>query len=372
MASRRSQFDMKDSVSGKLDEHWKGRKATLERFKVKLPDITESIDPSLHEYHVVINKWKRFDRERNGISANSLKMLATCIRTWDSYCAENGVYSIPVNTEFFMSFLMQKVSEGKSVNTIKQYYAQLSYFFGLFEDTTPLHGREVRGFLKSLINDEADISGYMVQPKQASAFRKHDFDRLVGIVDKTNLRQRRDLALVSVAYATMLREGELGRIRKKHITVHSDRKVTISRVRSKTSSTVKPKLIQEQFAEVFLLFYQPFSQQLSEDDFIFSHMSRSGKALNPTVPCSGRAVDSAFQRLYNLLLQDGHKFASLCERPWSGHSGRVGGVQDGYLIKNLSITQLMQSGDWTSVQMPMRYLRNIDTEDLATVSLQLS
>ncbi len=199
----------------------------------------------------MLSRWNRFDRERHGISANSLKMLATCIRTWDSYCARNGAYSIPVNTEFFMSFLMDKVFEGKSVNTIKQYYAQLCYFFGLFEDITPLHGKEIRGFLKSLINDEADISGRMIQPKQASAFRKHDFDRLTVIVDQSNLLQRRDLALVATAYATMLREGELGKVRKKHVDVHSDCKVLISRVRSKTTTTVKPKLIQNEFAQVF-------------------------------------------------------------------------------------------------------------------------
>lgn len=238
MPNRRSQFELSDSLYGKLDEKWKGRKSALERFKIQLPDISSSIDPSLANWREVLQRWKRFDRERHGISANSLKMLATCIRTWDSYCASNGVYSIPVNTEFFMSFLMHKVFEGKSINTIKQYYAQLCYFFGLFDDITPLQGKEVRGFLKSLINDEADIAGRMIQPKQAAAFRKHDFDRLLEIVDYHDLRQRRDLALVSVAYATMLREGELGKIRKKHVFIHSKNKVTISRVRSKTTTTV--------------------------------------------------------------------------------------------------------------------------------------
>ena len=54
---------------------------------------------------------------------------------------------------------------------------------------------------------------------------------------------------------------------------------------------------------------------------------------------------------------------------WSGHSSRVGTLQDGYKA-GLSLTQLIQLGDWKSNEMVLRYLRGLSNDNSPNLLLQ--
>ncbi|CAK3893915.1 hypothetical protein VCRA2120O258_350031 [Vibrio crassostreae] len=86
---------------------------------------------------------------------------------------------------------------------------------------------------------------------------------------------------------------------------------------------------------------------------------------------SGMTIDRIYQRAHEVLLEsgdivisgDGHRDV------WSGHSSRVGALQDGYHA-GLSLTQLIQLGDWKSNEMVLRYLRGLDNDKSPNVLLQ--
>ena len=86
---------------------------------------------------------------------------------------------------------------------------------------------------------------------------------------------------------------------------------------------------------------------------------------------SGMTIDRIYQRAHEKLEKEsdivtrgvGHRDI------WSGHSSRVGALQDGYTA-GLSLTQLIQLGDWKSNEMVLRYLRGLSNDQSPNLLLQ--
>jgi hypothetical protein len=82
-------------------------------------------------------------------------------------------------------------------------------------------------------------------------------------------------------------------------------------------------------------------------------------------------IDRIYQRAHELLAELGDIVTSTeaHRKVWSGHSSRVGALQDGYHA-GLSLTQLIQLGDWKSDTMVLRYLRGLDNDHSPNLLLQ--
>jgi len=146
-------------------------------------------------------------------------MLAFVVRKWDEYCKSESLYSFPVNEHLLLNwFKGLKIEFNVKINSLKQYRAQLSLFHKIMgvEDVTKLPA--FNSFFKSLLKDEMELTGSQVIELQAKPFRKHHLDRLMKLWGNDKLAmQYRDLTVLTVAYGTLLRENEIGKIRKKNI-----------------------------------------------------------------------------------------------------------------------------------------------------------
>lgn len=75
-------------------------------------------------------------------------------------------------------------------------------------------------FFHSLAKDEMELTGSQVIELQAKPFCKH---HLLQLMDRcgehTQPLRYRDLTVLTVAYGTLLREGEIGNIRKKNTSL---------------------------------------------------------------------------------------------------------------------------------------------------------
>lgn len=374
--NKQNQVTLSQSKSQqKTDEQWANQKIKLRRFQLNFPNLSESFDPNWCDLEVALRNLHEFEESRGGLSANTLSMLAFVTNKWDQYCKSIQAYSFPIHAPTLLTwFKSLKLDQGLKINTLKQYRAQLSLFHKLMgvEDTTK--APTLAMFFKSLAKDEMELTGTQVIELQAKPFRKSHLEQLMqrwGTLHHPILF--RDLTVLTIAYGTLLREGEIGKIRKKHVIILESGDINIERVTSKTSITPEPKRLTGKFANIVNQYLTHYCHGLAENDFIFSWLTVKGARPEKyrQTPMSGMTVDRIYQRAHHSLYGDhAKKNLGISHRHvWSGHSSRVGALQDGYQA-GLNLTQLIQLGDWKSNEMVLRYLRGLDNELSPNLVLQ--
>ncbi|WP_305843198.1 tyrosine-type recombinase/integrase [Photobacterium leiognathi] len=359
----------------KVKQLWRQQQKNLKRFKLNFPDLSDSFSPDWIELPEVLKKLKEFDVTRGGYSHHTLKMLSLVLRKWDTYCKSESLYTFPISPEILLGWFQGLKLTGMSINTLKQYRAQLSLFHTVMQvdDATKYPG--LRHFFKSLAKDEMEITGSQVIELQAKPFRKSHLIKLMNYWgDYEKPLPYRDLTVLTVAYGTLLREGEIGSIRKKHINILENGDVNIERVTSKTSISPEPKRLTGRFAEIVYQYLTLYCKNLDSEDFIFCWLTKQGNrpVSYRQTPMSGMTIDRIYQRAHKTLYSECDTVTSGCaqRKIWSGHSSRVGALQDGYAA-GLSLTQLIQLGDWKSNTMVLRYLRGLTNDTSPNVLLQI-
>ncbi|PMH44791.1 integrase [Vibrio sp. 10N.286.49.B3] len=356
------------------EQLWDENKQSLKRFKLNFPDLSDSFAPDWLLLPTALANLQQFEDNRGGLSANTLKMLAFVIRKWDAFCKNESLYSFPIQPTFLANWFKALRLEGLSINSVKQYRAQLSLFHKLMgiEDLTkdPI----IATFFKSLAKDEMELTGSQIIELQAKPFRKHHLNKLMQLWGNEGYAIAfRDLTLLTVAYGTLLREGEIGNIRKKHVKILDNGDINIERVTSKTSVSPEPKRLTGRFSSIVRTYLSRYCSGLDDNDFIFCWLTTLGQrpAAYRQTPMSGMTVDRIYQRAHTLLEKQGDVVTSSHAHRdiWSGHSSRVGALQDGYAA-GLSLTQLIQLGDWKSNTMVLRYLRGLDNQNSPNLLLQ--
>lgn len=357
-----------------VTQQWREKQQQLKRFKLNFPDLSNSFDPNWFLLPAVMIQLQHFETTRGGYSPHTLKMLALVLRKWDEYCHAEAIYSFPISPPILLGWLQGLKLEGLSINTLKQYRAQLSLFHTLMAVDDVTKQPMIRHFFHSLAKDEMEITGSQVIELQAKPFRKH---HLLLLMDRwgnhTQPLRYRDLTVLTVAYGTLLREGEIGKIRKKHINILDNGDINIERVTSKTSISPEPKRLTGRFSAILNRYIVTYCKALDDEDFIFCWLTTQGKrpAGYRQTPMSGMTVDRIYQRAHDALnVESDNVTKGAAQRDiWSGHSSRVGALQDGYAA-GLSLTQLIQLGDWKSNVMVLRYLRGLANDDSPNLLLQ--
>lgn len=375
--SRQSQLSTSSSpsIDQAVEQQWRHQQQTLKRFTVALPDLSNSFDPEMDELPAVLKRLAEFDENRAGKSFNTIRMLAFVLRTWDQHCQSLALYSFPVNPDVLLNWFKALKLGRRSINTISQYRAQLSLFHKIMaiEDMTR-HPR-IDSFFASLKKDQAELSGEQVVELQARPFKKEHLRLLISRWDDTSKPLLyRDLTVLAIAYGTLLRESEIGAIRLRHIEILSSGEINIERVSAKTCISPEPKRLTRQFADIVQQYISLFCSDLDPDDYLFSWLTVTGKRplKYRQTAMSGMTIDRIYQRAAKELdmcyavTTNKHKSRAV----WSGHSSRVGALQDGYMA-GMSLTQLIQLGDWKSNEMVLRYLRGLDNGDSPNMALQM-
>lgn len=357
-----------------IKDEWSKRQANLKRFRVTLPDLSDSFAPDWPEHARVLQKLQAFDEQRGGLSTNTIKMLAFVVRKWDAYCQAEAMYSFPINETILLHWFRSLKLDGIQINTLKQYRAQLSLFHKIMGIDDITKQPSVKAFFTSLPKDEIETTGEQLIDLQAKPFRKIHLNKLMDTWGNPHYPlQFRDLTVLTVAYGTLLRESEIGAIRKRHVILLENGDINIERVSSKSSISPEPKRLTGRFAEVLRTYLITYCESLKDYEYIFCWLTPKGlrPAAYRETPMSGMTIDRIYQRAHHFLEQSGDVVTSKRHHRdvWSGHSSRVGALQDGYAA-GLSLTQLIQLGDWKSDSMVLRYLRGLDNDHSPNLLLQ--
>ncbi|WNY85612.1 tyrosine-type recombinase/integrase [Leclercia adecarboxylata] len=192
--------------------------------------------------------------------------------------------------------------------------------------------------------------------EQASALRELHLDQLVELWRESPLLVcRRDLALLVVAYETMLRASEVARIRCSHIRTGSDGTAILTIPITKTNHSGEPDKapLSRQAMRLVLDYLAMCNRKLEGDHYLFGKATKHNKPAYISGPLSVDTVENIFARAWEVL-----GLETLGIPRWSGHSARVGASQD-LAAEGYNTLEIMQAGRWTSERMVIRYCRDI-------------
>jgi integrase len=366
LRSQTEAFELDDDTLYQQDK----RKAGLQRFNVVLPVLNDSFDPNMSDLNAIYERMANFDIERGGLSYNTLRMMSFVIKRWDDYCKNKGAYSFPINPRVLLGWY-KHIGANLSINTIRSYRTQIGIFHrNVLTTSNPNNDPLIQDYFRALRSDLALMRGEQQVEVQAKPFRRHHLEAIKKLWGNPFYPlEFRNLTLLTIAYATSLRESEICNIRMKHIEVLGD-SIDIHRVSAKTSDSPIPKTLIGENAKTLRQFLELHCHDLKDDDFIFSKMTSLGNrpAVKRRVAMTGSTVDRIYAKAHDLVAPDDATVKGI--RPkWTGHSARIGACIDAYVDK-MEIADLIKLGDWTSPTMVMRYLKGVSKEESPNVTLQ--
>lgn len=316
----------------------------------------------------VVAQLREFVQDREAFSDNTWRQLLSVMRICVGWVKENGRTFLPMTPECLRDYLLWLQANGRASSTISAHLALIGMLHrnaGLAAPgATPLVFRVMKK-----INRTAVVSGE--RTGQAIPFRLTDLLVLDSVWSgSARLQQLRDLAFLHVAYATLLRVSEMGRLRVRDISHASDGRIVLDVGWTKTI-VMTGGLIKGlgALSSQRLMEWLAASGLINEPDaFIFSPVHRTNRAkINTDRPLSTRALEDIFARAW-------HEAGPAADvkpnknryRGWSGHSTRVGAAID-MATNRYSTAQIMQEGTWKKAETVMRYIRHVDAHSGAMV-----
>lgn len=299
---------------------------------------------------------RRFFRDKEGFSPNTLKSLFFVVKSYANWCLKRGYPWLPVEAEHCREYLFWlKDNRGRAITTISHHLAMLNMLMDI-AGLPKLTGDKTVSLGMKKLRRAAATSGE--RAGQAIPFHLTDLhaaDRMYRQMQSAVGYRNR--AFLFVAYNTMLRISEIGRIRVRDIEIRGDN-VTLYVGYTKTntvSETIKKlspdtlKAVQD-WLHISNLINQP-------DAILFSRVYKNGRVQVSDVPMSTRAIETIFKDTWIMMGRDDHGDNKGRYRQWSGHSCRVGATQD-LNRTGASLPQIMVEGGWKNTETAMRYLRH--------------
>lgn len=316
----------------------------------------------------IADRLREFVQDREAFSDNTWRQLLSVMRICADWAQQHSRTFLPMSSACLRDYLLYLQANGRATSTISTHAALISMLHrnaGLVPpNVSPLVFRAIKR-----INRTAVIQGE--RAGQAIPFRITNLLALDTAWSGTDrLLQTRDLAFLHVAYATLLRISELGRLRVRDVTRASDGRIILDVAWTKT--IVQTGGLIKALGELStsrLTEWLTVSGLLSEPDaFIFGPVHRTNKAVvSVSKPLTTRAIEDIFGRAW----QEAGSVAEVKVnknryRGWTGHSTRVGAAMD-MAAKKYSTAQIMQEGTWKKPETVMRYIRHVDAHAGAMV-----
>ncbi|MEG5932462.1 tyrosine-type recombinase/integrase [Enterobacter hormaechei] len=195
---------------------------------------------------------------------------------------------------------------------------------------------------------------------QAIPFHRTDLEALAQRwKGSARLQELRDLAFVGVAYNTMLRVAEVGRIRMQDIKFQMDGSALIKVGHTKTTLTSAGimKNLSPLVAGYVRAWVDAAGLADQPEKMLFCRVHRVNKAVPGEKPMSNEALISIFERAWMELNDHRNEPNKGRYETWTGHSCRVGACID-LLEAGASLEQIMVEGNWKSPEMVLHYLRH--------------
>jgi integrase len=302
------------------------------------------------------------DSERDGVK-NTWKTIVSNWRIFFEWCNSNNHNALPASVPTFMAFLNDKAPQYKA-NSLHIYRWAVNTIHSAAGLPSPTVAAVVKKRVKSIKESKARNAETAAQ---APAFKWVHLEALIALWGSSaRLIELRDLAIITVAYETLLRESELARIAFEHIEHTEDGRAVLTIPFTKTNQSGEVDVTMLSNEAVGIIDRYVRMAGLDEAGLLFRQIYKSGSvtvknaasaALKEPKPLSGYAIDKIFAKAYAAL--KAHDYTLVRKtNSWSGHSARVGACQD-LLAAGYSALEVQQSGRWSSIDMVYRYGRSI-------------
>lgn len=319
-----------------------------------------------------------FEKREGRFADNTVKQLKSNWARFELWCQQNGHGPLPASIETVETFF-QEHADKIHRNSIKSYCWSISKIHRITGCPDPLNDEMTKDSLgalyrQKLIRGESSV--------QASAFREHHLDKLTQLWrHSSSLILRRNLAILTVAYETMLRASELANIRFSHLEYSGDGTAVLTIPITKANHSGDPDtcLLSEEAVEIIEEYLEMAKLERSlPDAFLFAGITKHNTAMKQKKrlirpakwlknqqgrwdyrKISTQTIEVVFNQAWQTL--NLHRVGIA---PFTAHSARVGACQD-LLEDGYSILQVQQSGRWSTPAMVLRYGRGILAKDSA-------
>ncbi|WP_330544720.1 tyrosine-type recombinase/integrase (plasmid) [Aeromonas hydrophila] len=306
----------------------------------------------------------------NRAQSNTVRSLLSNWKLFARWCNENNVAGpLPAPMATVEQYLMYRFEKGLSKHSLvmDQWAIRRFHLEGGCPD--PTSEERIKGLVAKLKRDRVFIHNDLT--KQATAMRKSTLKRLVELWGgpESTLKQKRDLAMMVIAYCTLLRGSELARIKLEHFSVKSDGRGAVLMIPvSKTNHSGSPDAVflkDRQMQHVYR-YLAADGRSINDSGYLLGSVTANGrKPIRRVDPLTVQTVRDTFRRAWDATAQPGSN-----ERPFSAHSARVGAAQDLRLKDGVKIQDIMHAGRWSNESMVLRYTRNVDAEETSAVMIQ--
>lgn len=311
---------------------------------------------------------QNFIQRKQKYEHSSLHRLNNAWIVFSRWCYTHGHTPLPASTDTVERYFSDRFGvEERHRNTVRMDAWMISIIHNAAGALDPVKDEYVKDHLDSLVKEAVRNDQFI---KQAVPFNERHLDRLIERWrDSGDLLLRRNLALLAVAYESMLRAQELANIKLSHLTIHDDGHATLLIPVTKTNHSGEPNdaYLSADTVDMIFEYLSLGKTELTEGGYLFFGITKHGTRIKPKKvdgeirhsKLSTRTIVNVFDLAWRELGLDKRS-----HRPFSGHSARVGACQD-LLRAGYTIPQIQQSGRWADPQMIYRYGRDIMAEQSA-------
>jgi site-specific recombinase XerD len=257
---------------------------------------------------------------------------------FSEFCVKVGLPTLPAAANTVRDFVFDRVGMRKKPASIRRYVATIGRAHRAAGVADPTVSEAVKLALKEMSR------GMAARQRQARGLVWSEIAVFLEF-EPRNLRDRRDRALVAVAYDTLCRRQELVSLLVEDLSPAHDGSGTVLIRRSKTDVT----------GEGATAYLSPLSMRLVAE-WLQSSRQTAGPIFARIMGTSRVGTPLTAQNVTTVLRKVGQWIGlDAQERDRiSGHSVRVGAAQD-LLALNMDLPSVMQAGRWKDTRMPMKY-----------------
>lgn len=275
---------------------------------------------------------------REALAENTQRAYRIDSAAFATWCAAQGLATLPASPEAVAAFLRAESEAGKAVATIRRRAATLARMHKAAGLANPCEHELVRLALKGIARNRG------TDQRQAAALTERDAVTIRARMGDS-LRDARDLALMLVGRDLLARASELVSLAAQDIEATPDGAL-VSLRRRKTTTEARSYFIGPEAAQALRVW-----------------LERAGIAAGPvfrSINKGGRTSNAALDtRDVRRILKARATEARLTHAATvSGHSLRVGMAQD-LVAADLDVGSVMQAGGWTTPSMVARYTERL-------------
>ncbi len=303
---------------------------------------------ALAERNALVIALAEYGRKAKGaISPNTERALKADTAVFTAWCSDQAREVLPASPDTVADFI-DSMAQVKATATVRRYVASIARMHRAAGLEDPTKDETAKLALKRM----ARANG--VRQRHAAALNRPLVDRMIAAAGD-GLRDKRDVALLSVQYDTLTRRSELVALDVEDIDLAEDGAGTVTIRRSKTDQEGEGSIRYLAHDTIEHLAVWLEAAEITEGALF--------RAVTMGDRVRGRLSDRDVSRRVKQMA----KQAGLDIDP-SGHSARVGVCQD-MVASGFSLPEVMQAGGWKSPDMVARYSEHLQARNGAAAKL---